>query len=238
MFLVRMRTFLEWHQREGSPIEVLTPTDPAVAGHLGAMEVFQGLELSLDRAPEPTHGTTVLPLRTVDDSSGIEDLADEGVRAVEARGKAVARLASPFHMAVGELGDNAVTHGRSDLGVRVAASIGESGRVVEFAIGDLGVGIPNHIRQTHPEWGDDTAAIAKALETGVSGVRDPQRGNGFFHIQDAALTARLSAAQMEIYAANGFLRLQIVQASFVPTPLNATAHKRGTWISYSLISTG
>jgi hypothetical protein len=141
-------------------------------------------------------------------------------------------------MAVGELGDNAVTHGRSDLGVRVAASIGESGRVVEFAIGDLGVGIPNHIRQTHPEWGDDTAAIAKALETGVSGVRDPQRGNGFFHIQDAALTARLSAAQMEIYAANGFLRLQIVQASFVPTPLNATAHKRGTWISYSLISTG
>jgi hypothetical protein len=43
---------------------------------------------------------------------------------------------------------------------------------------------------------------------------------------------------MEIYSANGFLRLEIVQGTFVPTPLHATTYRRGTWISYAVVSAG
>jgi hypothetical protein len=239
MFLVRLRTFLEWHLRNSSDVRVLTPTDPAVAAHLADMHVFQGLPISFDRdMPEPSASAEVLlPVCTLANFGDVERVADAGVVALEARGGAVAGLGDAFHMAIAEFGDNAVSHGRSDLGLRLAAGIaGDSRRELIFAIGDLGVGIPEHIRQTNPEWGDDTAAIAKALQPGVSGVRDAQRGYGFLHIQEAALTSQLSAARVEIYSANGFLRLEVVQGTFVPTPLNATVYKRGTWISYNVVS--
>jgi len=240
MYLVRLRTFLEWQQREGSPVEVLLPTDPAISTHLAEMGVFQGVDVDLVGAPARVGAATsrILPLTSVADPSGVETLADSAVAALESCPSAVKRLASPLHMAIAELGDNAVSHGRNGLGIRVACSLDDSRPEIRLAVGDLGMGIPEHIRQTHPDWGDDTAAIANAVAPGVSGTRDPHRGNGFLHILDEALTAELGAARLEIYSANGFLRLDIVQASFVPTPLHAQTYKRGAWICYSLISAG
>jgi hypothetical protein len=240
MFLVRVRTFLEWHLRDGRDIHLLMPSDPNVAAHLAAMQLFEGLDVSADPAVQEA-GTTaeaIIPLRTVTDHTGIEDVADAFVSVAERRDD-VAGLADALHMAIGEFGDNAVSHGRNELGLRIAASAGgEDAQEVVLAIGDLGVGIPEHIRRTNPEWGDDTAAIGRALAPGVSGERDRHRGYGFLHVQEAALTARLSAARMEIYSANGFLRLEIVQGTFVPTPLHATTYRRGTWISYAVVSAG
>jgi hypothetical protein len=209
MYLVRLRTFLEWQQREGSPVEVLLPTDPAISTHLAEMGVFQGVDVDLVGTPARVGAATsrILPLTSVADPSGVETLADSAVAALESCPSAVKRLASPLHMAIAELGDNAVSHGRNGLGIRVACSLDDSRPEIRLAVGDLGMGIPEHIRQTHPDWGDDTAAIANAVAPGVSGTRDPHRGNGFLHILDEALTAELGAARLEIYSANGFLRL-------------------------------
>lgn len=52
-------------------------------------------------------------------------------------------------------------------------------RRVVVAIADLGVGIPEHLRQQYPEWHDDAFAIGQALEYGVTGTGDPHRGTGF-----------------------------------------------------------
>jgi len=240
MYLVRLRTFLEWQQREGSPVDVLLPTDPAISTYLTEMDVFQGVDVNLE-GPAAHQGVAtnrILPVTSLADPSELETLADTAVAAVESCPSAVRRLASPLHMAIAELGDNAVSHGRNDLGMRVACSLDGSRPEIRLAVGDLGMGIPEHIRQTHPDWGDDTAAIASAVAPGISGTRDPYRGNGFLHIFDEALTAKLGAARLEIYSANGFLRLDIVQASFVPTPLHAQTYKRGAWICYSLVAAG
>lgn len=240
MYLVRLRTFLEWQQREGSPVDVLLPTDPAISTQLAAMRVFQNVDVNLEGAPAPSGTGTrpILPVTSLADPSGVEALADTAVAALESCPSAVRRLANPLHMAVAELGDNAVSHGRNGLGISVACSLDDLRPGIHLAVGDLGMGIPEHIRQTHPEWGDDTAAIANAVAPGISGTRDPYRGNGFLHILDEALTAKLGAARLEIYSANGFLRLDVVQASFKPMPLHAQSYKRGAWICYSLLSAG
>jgi len=125
MFLVRLRTVLEWHLRDGRDIHVLMPSDPNVAAHLAAMRLFEGLDVSVDPGVQEA-GTTaeaIIPLRTVTDHTGIEDVADAFVSVAERRDD-VAGLADALHMAIGEFGDNSVSHGRNELGLRIAASAG------------------------------------------------------------------------------------------------------------------
>ncbi len=94
-------------------------------------------------------------------------------------------------MAIGELCDNALQHGHNDLGGCIATDrVTEPRREFRLAIADLGIGIPEHIRSRHPEWQDDTAAIASALDRGVTGTDDPYRGNGFAEVFDEALSSR------------------------------------------------
>lgn len=97
-------------------------------------------------------------------------------------------------MAVSELCGNALQHGRAllphehDLGAYMAADRVEGDtRQFRLAIADLGIGIPEHIRSRHPEWHDDTAAITRALDRGVTGTDDPYRGNGFAEVLDEAM---------------------------------------------------
>ncbi|HEX5593106.1 MAG TPA: hypothetical protein VFX35_07140 [Solirubrobacterales bacterium] len=111
-----------------------------------------------------------------------------------------------------------------------------AGRQVSIAISDLGVGIPEHIRQRYPEWSDDGWAIAYATEERVSGTGDPHRGFGFSAVFEAALTSSLSAARMDILSANGFCRTQSVQENRKTEAMPATRYRRGTWITYDLVS--
>jgi hypothetical protein len=144
MFLIRLRTFLEWQQREGSPVDVLLPTDATVRTHIVGMSVFENVEVTKDETPTvlPGKAGRILPVTTVADAAGIERLADAAVTALGSAPTAARRLASPLHMAISELGDNAVSHGRNDLGVRVACSIDHTGREVRLAVGDLGRSSP------------------------------------------------------------------------------------------------
>jgi hypothetical protein len=64
---------------------------------------------------------------------------------------------------------------------------------VSLAVGDLGIGIPEHVRRQFPEY-DDMFAIARALEPGVSGTGDRYRGNGFAETFETALISSASAA--------------------------------------------
>ena len=140
MLLVRLRTFLEWQQREGSEIDALLPTDPAVCAHLAEMRVFTDVAASLDQSiGKGIRGMrAVVPMTTVTDAAEIERLAEAAVGALEAVPGRVGRLANPLHMAISELGDNAVSHGRNDLGVRVACDVDPSAHEIRLAIGDLG----------------------------------------------------------------------------------------------------
>jgi hypothetical protein len=140
-------------------------------------------------------------------------------------------------MAVAELCDNALDHGRNPLGAYVAVRrVAEPRRQVSIAISDLGIGIPEHIRQRYPEWSDDGYAIAHATEPHVTGTGNPHRGIGFSEVLEATLTRALHAARMDIYSANGFCRIQTVQEQRKLEVFPAPRFRRGTWIAFDLAS--
>ncbi len=144
-----------------------------------------------------------------------------------------------MHMAISELCDNALQHGRNDLGAYIAADrITEPRYQLRLAVADLGIGIPEHIRSQHPEWQDDTAAIASAIERGVTGTGDPNRGNGFSEMFDEALETDLvraqSAAQIEIRSSKGRVAVEIVDGRQKAEGQDVLKPRRGTWITYTI----
>ncbi|HVP02037.1 MAG TPA: hypothetical protein VMT10_05660 [Solirubrobacteraceae bacterium] len=104
----------------------------------------------------------------------------------------------------------------------------------------LGIGIPEHIRARHPEWHDDSGAIARALQQGVSGTGDPYRGNGFYEVFDAAMRTDLvrasSAADIDIRAGKGRVGVTIAGGNPVSDTRLVGHPRRGTWITYTVTS--
>jgi hypothetical protein len=171
----------------------------------------------------------------------VEDAAADGMEVLERQEPSLAVWGGPFHMAISELCDNAYLHGRNDLGTYVAADrIDEPRREFRLAIADLGIGIPEHIRAQHPEWQDDGAAIARALQRGVTGTGDPHRGNGFSEVVDAAVDRQLvratSALEIDIRSAHGRVRIEVAGGSVKPGEVPVERPRRGTWISYTVTS--
>lgn len=109
-----------------------------------------------------------------------------------------------------------------------------------MAIVDLGIGIPEHIRSQHPEWQDDTAAIARAIERGVTGTGDPHRGNGFAEVFDVAvdnqLVRALSAATIDIRSSKGRVKVELVGGQTNVSTPDIGRSRRGTWITYTVTS--
>jgi len=132
---------------------------------------------------------------------------------------------------------NAIEHGANPLGAYVAVRrTTDPRRQISVAIGDLGMGIPEHIRQRYPEWTDDGYAIARATDEQVTGTGHPHRGIGFSSTFEAALTRHLHAAQMDILSAEGFCRVQLVQQDRKIETFPASRFRRGTWMTYNLVS--
>lgn len=202
------------------------------------MRVFRQLQIDPSDEAEVAGGSdTILPVTALANANVVEDAARRTREILEYQLTDVSPLGQAAFMAVAELCDNAIDHGRNPLGAFVAARrIVEPRRQVSLAIGDLGIGIPEHIRQRYPEWGDDGYAIAHATQSHVTGTGDPHRGIGFSEVLEAALTSSLHSARMDIHSAGGFFRLQVVQEQRKPEVFPAASFRRGTWIAYDLVS--
>jgi hypothetical protein len=144
----------------------------------------------------------ILPVTCLADAGAVEDVARRTREILEYQLTDVSALGQPAFMAVAELCDNAIDHGKNPLGAFAAATrVVEPRRQVSLAIGDLGIGIPEHIRQRYPEWSDDGYAIAHATQPHITGTGDPHRGIGFSEVFEAALTRSLHSARMDIHSA-------------------------------------
>lgn len=146
-----------------------------------------------------------------------------------------------MYMAISELCDNALQHGRTDLGAYVVADrVLEPRRQLRLVIADLGIGIPEHIRSRHPEWHDDSGAIGRALGRGVSGTDDPHRGNGFAEVFEAAVRTDLvrasSGADIDIRAGKGHVGVTIAGGTEVAEQRRVDQPRRGTWITYTVVT--
>ena len=80
---------------------------------------------------------------------------------------------------VNEITDNVINHSESPTGGFVQlTTFKKQQQRVEYAVCDAGIGIPNSLRQTHPEITSDTDALDKAIREGVT--RGIGMGNGLF----------------------------------------------------------
>lgn len=239
LFVVRIRTFLEWHCSRDRALRLKRPTDGAARKMFDALRVTEGLPVDVDGSPAraPSDDDVVLSVAALREFAGVEDVALKTREILEYQMTDISALGHASYMAVSELCGNAIEHGANPLGAYVAAArFHEPRRQVSIAIGDLGVGIPEHLRQRYPEWFDDGFAIAQALDRRVSGTRDPHRGNGFSEAFEAALSSALHAARIDIHSANGFVRTQFYGGEKKLESFPAPRFRRGTWISYDLVS--
>lgn len=242
MFAVRLRMFIDWHLAAGHSVTVLPPADPQDASEVAALGVFSGLPPEVVAwRPPPATATAVLPVRRLASWHDVEDAAADATEVLGEQVRELAAWGGAMHMAVSELCDNAIQHGRNSLGAYVAADRVEAAtREFRLAIADLGIGIPEHIRARHPEWQNDMAAIARALERGVTGTGDPLRGNGFAEVFATALennlVRALSAAAIDIRSSKGRVVVRPVGGDKkIETP-SIGRPRRGTWITYTVTS--
>lgn len=230
MFAVRLRTFVDWHRAAGREVVVTPPCEPR------ARRRFSSMAIDPELAVEPEEDA-IVPVTRMTEFREVEDVAERTQEVLEYQLTEVSSMGQAAFMAVSELCNNAVDHGQNSLGAYAAVQRStEPRRQVSIAISDLGIGVPEHIRQRYPEWSDDGWAIAHATEESISGTGDDHRGIGFSAVHEAALTSALHAARLDVLSANGFCRLQLVQEKRKVEVFPATRFRRGTWITYDLVS--
>jgi hypothetical protein len=245
MFLVRLRVFIDWHLSVGHEVTLERPRDPATATQLASLGVLDGLPLAVVGEPAGDGGVgsagAVLPLRQLANPLDVEEAAMQATEVLQQQVAELAVWGDPVHMALSELCGNALQHGRGPLPAYVAADrVDGEHRLFRLAIADLGIGVPEHIRGRHPEWHDDTAAITKALERGVTGTKDPHRGNGFAEVFDEALdrllVRTLSSVTVDIRSGKGGVVIDLVDGRQDASAAQIDGPRRGTWITYTVTS--
>jgi len=241
MFALRLRIFVDWHVAAGHSVRVIAPSSKLAAQRLANFDVAKGWFPDVLGLPDPqdVRHDHVMPIARFRDYSDVEDIAREAVELLHRQTDPFGSWGDAIYMAIGELCDNALQHGRNDLGAYIVADrVLSPRRELRLAIVDLGIGIPEHIRNRHPEWHDDTSAIARAITRGVSGTGDPHRGNGFAEVFDAALQTDLvrasSGADIDIRSGKGRLGVKIFGGSEIPEPRAVERARRGTWITYTV----
>ena len=123
---------------------------------------------------------TILSLTTVG-SSDVVRVTEQVFEGFERTGSVRSSvLLDEIFEGLWEPADNAIEHGQSEVGVVCLAQTWRinGGRFAEVAVVDAGVGILETLRRRYPGLSSHQEAIKKALEEGVSGLDDIQRGLG------------------------------------------------------------
>jgi hypothetical protein len=214
LLLCRLRGFIDAQCATGASVQITSPRSPSVRRLLNAMGLTDDLPESCfwDRGGTSTEGprSVLLPIRRLRSTQDVAvlDYELESVLAASFTGK-FGRLAEAFTMTVSEMCDNATTHGQSEVGFAyVAAQRVHPDRCV-LAIGDLGVGIPNHIRRVYPELVRDEDAIREATLEGASGTGDPERGIGYQWVIDSLKDTKVPDGDLRAWSGRGRFRVQV-----------------------------
>ena len=242
-FLLRLRTFVDWHLAEGREVVVLGPKDFNVGCYLARMRVNRGLPTGtfpdLPQISEHDQRDVLVPITRLSELTEVDVLAQDLSQLVFAQHADLAFLADAIHMGVSELCANAVEHGESPHGCYVAAQrYGGSRPRSVLAIGDLGVGIPSHVRRLHPDLTPDQRAIEEATKPGISGAQiegGTPRGYGFHHVfEEARAAAALRYAALEIRSGKGLYRAKLSAGGDLQGQRRRHGNKRGSWVTLEL----
>jgi hypothetical protein len=230
---VLARTWAQIVHDGGSP-SVTPPADPDVRAYL----VDAGLDTVIESLKGERGGSRVEPplvrLTHLLESDQWDDLLRDLWPAVRAIVSAYDTANSALEI-MGELIDNATTHGRSDVGTFVCAQryTGATSRFepgIWVAIVDGGVGVPEHLRRNprFTDIEDDVELIKRARHPWVTGTAD-RRGWGLKEVFDYAAASGPSDLVMRSGGGEGSFRL--AEGAKVQARYRGLEHPvPGTWV--------
>jgi hypothetical protein len=183
--LVGLACYIATAAREGRYVRLRLPVSEEVRTYLARMhlqEVLDRYDVQVDGSLREVRGLDrrdgLIELRSFHDVHGSEQLAAFIWSRLE--GNANPEVVTQLYEATGELGLNVVEHAGSPAGGFVAAQLyqrGQPGERAIIAVGDVGIGIRESLRELHGPMSDG-AAIERAIQRDVSGKPDRGRGQG------------------------------------------------------------
>lgn len=221
----------------GVPVGLRTPRELHVTSYLQRMDLLTHL-------PEGTRIEGSVPDEVRTDRSTtlleVSPLTEESEAGISSRLGAVIQanfaesVSRRVFQGIGELIDNATTHGSSATGAYIAAQF-YSGRTtnvprLEVAICDTGIGVLDHLRQNPDHAGLSTSADAlmRALEPNVTGTgAHEKRGNGLPDL--LRFTGQVGTARLVMRSGDGLTRVGRRGHGSTRSQLTTSNSVQGTW---------
>lgn len=213
LFLARMRGFIDWHCSLGREVRITCPRLTSVQTYLERMHLASDLPAScicdLGTIGTDERSDVLIPIRRLYSPSDVDGLDQELEDLYLAHFEGpLGKLAEAFTATVGEISDNATTHGRSEVGVSYITAQRYKRNKCVLAIGDLGIGIPEHLRGVFPNPRDDGDAIREATKEGVTGTGKSDRGFGYQHVINASKETKVPRGELRIWSGHGRFRVE------------------------------
>lgn len=214
LLLLRLRGFIDWHCFNGHSVQVVPPATASVRDYLARMhlgaDLPAGCECDLGAAEPSGRSEVLIPIRRLSTTSDSDALDEEleALYAAQFTGE-LGRLAEAFTRTVSEMCDNATSHGRSQIGGAYVTAQRYSDKRCVLAIGDLGIGIPEHIRRAFPDLVTDDDAIRVATKEGVTATGSPHRGIGYQYVIDGLKETKVPMGELRVWSGQGRFRVEV-----------------------------
>jgi hypothetical protein len=227
------------HKAAGEPFKLLPPADRRVRAYLARA----GLAEQMGVEPHSEAADVLVPITRIEPrSEGVEATVRGLQEAIKFLPNGLVVSKEALVLALSELGGNACSHGENPHGTFILAQRLGPSRLV-LAVGDIGVGIPTHLGAALGANGraGEGKLIAKALEPGVTGVRDAspeeKRGSGLPRLLETIRDLGMPAAELSIWSGVGRVSVRMRSQ---PAPrrsvVNVGSKTPGTWTEVVLAS--
>lgn len=225
--------------RPGLRLTITPPAEPNACAYLQRMNVFSVLQSRIRIHPDlPAEGPrepnrALIELHRLEHPDDIDDLSREFWPRL--RSRLPQEICANTFQILGELVDNAATHGRSPVGTYIAAQYysGATSGMPEgmwIGVADAGVGVRSHLARNprYREPRSDAAAIQLAVRKWVTGTRD-RRGWGL--VQVLELAGEAAPGMVVIRSGRGEGRFYVGPTGTRTARYRRLAHRTpGTWV--------
>jgi hypothetical protein len=238
--LIRLRGLIDLACTEGCTIKIVSPRGALMRNYLEWMRLGADLPTSctsdLQIRDSPDSSKVLIPVTRLGTTTDVTELERmlEDLYLAYFEGP-LALLADAFTRTIGEISDNATTHGKSSVGGAYVAAQRYSNKRCVIAVGDLGIGIAAHMGRVYAGLDDETA-IRLATKEGKSGTGDPQRGFGYQYVIDGIKNARIKSGELSIWS--GRSRFRLLAHGGLQARRRAWAvdeSTKGTWVRVELV---
>jgi hypothetical protein len=214
LFLLRLRGFIDWHCGNGNKVRVTRPGSRPVRDYLARMGVGHdlpdGCVCDLGDVPAASHNDVMIPIKRLISRQDSDELDYDLETLYNAHFDGeLSGMADAFTRTVSEMCDNATTHGRSKGGAAYVTAQRYRQRRCVLAVGDFGIGVPEHIRQAFPDLVNDDDAIREATKEGVTATGNPHRGIGYQYVIDGLKESNVPMGELRIWSGRGRFRVEV-----------------------------